>query len=297
MKEHYNISEDDSLYLLRIDVEQVGMRVGSFEYEVMYPIEDNNLKKLNLTICKDVIIDISVPMNITGDLEKYNSSSPYYNDICYISDSDEGTDISLNDRKQEYINNNMSVCEQGCDFVSYNYELQKAVCSCGIKTEIPFMDNVKVDKDLLMDSFTDINNIANTKLMTCYKTIFQKKFILKNCGCFIFGVLILLNLICFFLFQFKYYKILMQQIEKVKLTILNFSKNKLNNNNIINSRKNTGKRVRKNNLFSDEISNAKKLEQDKTKEGTVILQSTVCSSTLWILEQHSVECRTTYGGL
>ena len=265
LKEHYNISEDESLYLLRIDVEQVGMRVGSFEYEVMYPIEDNNLKKLNLTICKDVKIDISVPMNITGDLEKYNSSSPYYNDICYISDSDEGKDISLNDRKQEYINNNMSVCEQGCDFVSYNYELQKAVCSCGIKTEIPFMDNVKVDKDLLMDSFTDINNIANTKLMTCYKTIFKKKFILKNYGCFIFGVLIILNLICFFLFLFKYYKILIKQIEKLKITILNINKNKLNINNNINKRKKSCKNVRKNNLISNEISNAKKSGQDKTK--------------------------------
>jgi hypothetical protein len=52
------------------------------------------------------------------------------------------------------------------------------------------LDNVKIDKDLLMSSFTDISNIANTKMMTCYKTVFQKKLILKNLGCFIFGALI-----------------------------------------------------------------------------------------------------------
>lgn len=123
LNDHYNISKEESLYILRIDVEQIGMNVGSFEYEILYPIENNNLKKLNLSVCKDVKIDIVVPANISGDIEKYNSSSPYYNDICYIDNSDDGIDISLNDRKENYINNNMGVCEHGCDFISYDNEL------------------------------------------------------------------------------------------------------------------------------------------------------------------------------
>ena len=158
-----------------IEIEQEGMAVPSFEYELLYPIDSPNLQKLNLTICKDVKVKIDIPFNLTDDLEKYNSSSPYYNDICYVADSEDGTDISLSDRKQDYVNKNMSICEEGCDFISYNMETQKAVCSCGIKTDIPFLDNVKIDKSLLMDSFTDISNIANTKMMTCYNTVFQKK--------------------------------------------------------------------------------------------------------------------------
>ena len=54
LNDHYNISREESLYILRIDVEQIGMNVGSFEYEILYPIENNNLKKLNLSVCKDV---------------------------------------------------------------------------------------------------------------------------------------------------------------------------------------------------------------------------------------------------
>ena len=255
LKEHYNISQNDSLYLLRIDIQQVGMTVGTFEYEVLYPIEDDNLKKLNLTVCKDVKIDIVIPLNISAEnVEKYNKSSPYYNDICYISNTDDGTDISLNDRKQEYVNNNMSVCEDNCDFISYNTETQKAVCSCGIKTDVPFMDNVKFDKDVLMNGFTDISNIANTKLMTCYKTIFQKKLILKNIGCFIFATLIFLNLICFFLFLFKYYNKLVQKINKVKNNIINCDKNIKNQSNNIRIKRASKKSI-DNNIIEREKSN------------------------------------------
>ena len=235
LKEHYNISKNESLFMLRIDIEQVGMAVPTFEYELLFPIDSPNLKKLNLTVCKDVKVDVTIPFNISDDLEKYNSSSPYYNDICYITDSEDGTDISLSDRKQDYYNNNMTICEEGCDFISYNTETQKAVCSCGIKTDIPFLDNVKIDKDLLMSSFTDISNIANTKMMTCYKTVFQKKLILKNLGCFIFGALIALNFVCFFMLLFSYYKKLVQKIQKIKISLLNNAINKNNIDQILNN--------------------------------------------------------------
>ena len=102
-------------------------------------------------------------MNLTDDIEKYNSSSPYYNDVCYIADSENGSDLTLLERKNSYVDNNMQVCEKWCDFISYNTETQKAVCSCGIKLEVPLLDNSKIDKDLLLNSFTDISNFANKK--------------------------------------------------------------------------------------------------------------------------------------
>ena len=86
------------------------------------------------------------------------------------------------------------------------------------------MENIKIDKDLMMNSFTDISNIANTKMMTCYNTVFQKRNILKNIGCFIFGSVIILNLIFLFLFLVKYYNILKKEIEKIKIHILNNGK-------------------------------------------------------------------------
>ena len=50
--EHYNISPNETLYLLRIDVEQIGMQIPLLEYEILYPINGSiNLVKLDLSIC------------------------------------------------------------------------------------------------------------------------------------------------------------------------------------------------------------------------------------------------------
>ena len=99
------------------------MRTPLLEYEILYPINDNkNLFKLNLSICSGLKIHRIISANLTENIDKYNKTSPYYNDICYIADSDYGTDISLKDRKEDYIDNNMGICEDGCDFISYNKE-------------------------------------------------------------------------------------------------------------------------------------------------------------------------------
>ena len=252
---------NDSFYLFRIDIEQERMAVPSFEYELLYLNNENNLEKVNMALCKEVKVKIDIPFNLTDDLEKYNTSSPYYNDICYVTDSEDGTDISLSDRKQDYYNNNMSICETGCDFVSYNTETQKAVCSCGIKTEIPFLDNVNIDKDLLMNSFMDINNIANTKMMKCFRTVFNKKAIIKNIGCFIFLVLIVANCICLIMLLIKYYNLLHKKIEKIKIVILDNINNR-NNINITTNQRIKTKRIRKNNKnnFSNNKSSKRQIK-------------------------------------
>ena len=260
--QHYNISPNESLYLLRIDVEQIGLQVPSLEYEVYFPLNGTNLVKLNLSICSDIKVDRVVPANISGNIDKYDPNSAYYNDICYIDDSNEETDVSLSDRKQDYADNNLGICERGCDFVSYNYETKKAVCSCGIKTEIPFMDNVKFDKDVLMNSFTDINNIANTKMMKCYNTVFQKKYILKNMGFFIYLCLIVLNSVCLFFFLIKDYKKFIKKIDKIRLCIVNSYKD---NNNILNKSRKKRKKKKQNKQIRDDNNN-KKQDEIKSSE-------------------------------
>ena len=75
---------------------------------------------------------------------------------------------------------------------------KKAVCSCGIKTEIPFMKDIKFDKNVLKESFSDIKNYVNIKILECYKTVFKKENILKNFGFYILGILFTSNIICLF---------------------------------------------------------------------------------------------------
>ena len=91
LKNEYNISINESLYILKIDffVENI----QKLEYEIYYNFSSNNLTKLNLTVCKGIKIDISIPKDIPiNELDKYNKSSGFYNDICYIFTNYRGTD-------------------------------------------------------------------------------------------------------------------------------------------------------------------------------------------------------------
>ena len=56
LKEVYNISKNDSLYIFKVDliIEQIHI----VEYEVYYPFLSNNATILNLSICKDMKIDM-----------------------------------------------------------------------------------------------------------------------------------------------------------------------------------------------------------------------------------------------
>ena len=112
LKSKYNISPNESLYLLRIDVEQEGMKVPSYEYELYYPINGQNLEKLDISLyCKGSKINITKNVNLTHDVKEHNASSNYYNDICYISDSNNAYDICLKDKQNNFVNKNMSICE------------------------------------------------------------------------------------------------------------------------------------------------------------------------------------------
>ena len=214
LKLFYNISKNESLYILKIDVEEEGMKIPKIEFEVYFPLNSSDLTKLNLSVCQNKKIDISIPVKITEDISKYNSSSNYYNDICTKATTDSNSDISLNDRKKEFIDNNMTLCDENCELVDYNYTIEKVKCSCLVKISLPLIEDIKFDKDKLYKSFIDIKNLANINFMKCYKNVFNKGLI-KNYGFFIYIFIIILYFICLFLFGFKFYSLLKNEINKI----------------------------------------------------------------------------------
>ena len=136
-KTEYNISKNDSLYILKADL--IIEKIRKVEYEIYFPLLSNNLTQLNLSVCKDTKIDISIPFEIPiGQIDKYNKSSKLYNSICVTSTSEDGTDEPYKDRQDNYKkNNSLKVCEEDCDFIDYDFKNQKAVCSCFKKLNIP----------------------------------------------------------------------------------------------------------------------------------------------------------------
>ena len=58
IKKEYCIPDNKSLYILKIDVKQKGLKILKIVYEVYYPLFGDNLIKLNLTVCEDTKIEI-----------------------------------------------------------------------------------------------------------------------------------------------------------------------------------------------------------------------------------------------
>ena len=132
LKDKYKISKNESLYILKIDI--LVDYIQKIEYEVYYNFSENNITKLDLTICKDIKIDISIPKYKTIDeIDKYNENSGYYNDIWYTLTKDNEIDYPIKDRRNYYKMNNLSLCEEDCDFTGYNSKAKKAICSCFTK--------------------------------------------------------------------------------------------------------------------------------------------------------------------
>ena len=206
LKDEYNISKNNSLYILQLIYEEIGMKIPKVEYEVYYPLHNNNtLIKLNLSLCERTKIEISIPIRINDILDKYNPKSAYYNDICYKATSNYGTDLNLKDRIYEFIENNMTLCEEKCDLIDYNYNKGKVKCSCEIKTKISPNYDAKFNKQEFFKSFTDIKNIANLNILKCYKIVLSKNLI-YNRGFYIMIFIFLLYFITIFIFWFKSYK-------------------------------------------------------------------------------------------
>ena len=103
LREYYKISKYKILYLKKIEIPMEGIKILKIKYDIYCKLYDTNLIRLNLSICENTKIDIILPVILNEDVDKLNSSSDYYNDICYTTTSESGTDISLKDRKKEFI--------------------------------------------------------------------------------------------------------------------------------------------------------------------------------------------------
>ena len=265
LKNAYNIPKQNSLYIIKIEYHEEGMNIPKIEYIPFYPFINLGLTKLNMTICQDTKIEISIPVTINDDLDKHNIGSKYYNNICSKATSGKGTDINLNDRKNEFIDKNMTLCEEDCDLIYYNYTNKKAHCSCLVKIKLPFLDEIKFNKTKLIERFTNIQNLMNFGILKCLKIVLTKNGLKSNIGFYFFIVIFVIKFVSIFTFCLKDYSSLVKKIfeiekdknQKFKYENKNIKKTGLsridknndnldkNKQNIFNQRKNGSKIKRK----------------------------------------------------
>ena len=213
LRNEYNISNNETLYMKKIDISQEGMKIPKVEYDVYSKLLGENLIKLNLTVCEKSKISILIPIEITDNIDKLNSSSGYFNDICYITTSEDGTDISLNDRQKDYIDNNKMVCQEDCDFTNYDYITLTAKCSCKVKESSKSFIDMNINKEKLFKNFIKIKNIVNFNFLVCYKNLLNKKSIINNIGSYIIFAIIFIYIITIFIFNIKQFSLLKKKIQ------------------------------------------------------------------------------------
>ena len=214
LKKYYNISEESKLYILKIDKEQKGKNYPQIEYQVFYPSISGKMEILNLSLCDGTDIELSIPIVINGTIDKYNPKSNYYNDICSKATSKSNTDIPLGDRRNEFINKNMSLCEENCELTDYDNNKKRAKCSCNAKKSLS-LNNIELNGKNLFENLLDFKRITNIEIIKCYKIVFNIKNIKKNYGFYISIFVIILYFICLFAFYCKSKKNLINEIFKI----------------------------------------------------------------------------------
>ena len=249
LRNNYKLTKDEILYIKRIDVFHEGMKIPKIEFDVYYELNGTKLEKMDLSLCSETKIDISIPITITENIDKLNSSSGYYNDICYPATSEKGTDITLTDRQNDFVTNNKTVCQENCVFANYDTDTKKVKCSCGYEKTSDLFSEININQTKLFDNFKDIKNMVNLNILVCYRVLFDKNSLSKNIGFFITIIIIVLHVVFIIMFYkdknqlnifekkiediifgIKHYNIIVMeekiQKKKLKLYIKNKKKNK-----------------------------------------------------------------------
>ena len=191
IRDYYNMNDDEELIILKIEKYEKGLLIPIIEYEI-YNLKDNI--KIDLSICKDVNIDLSIPVVINEDeLFKYDPNSQFYKDICYSYTSEDKTDMILSDRNNEFNSKNLSLCENNCEYNGYDLDTKKSNCKCKIKSELHLTNDINIDKDKLFTKLTDLKSTTNLSVIKCFSSLFSIKGLKKNIGNYI-----LLSIFCFF---------------------------------------------------------------------------------------------------
>ena len=209
------IKKDENLYILKVD--ELGTHSHNVEYE-LYNIPENatNLALLNISICKNIKVDITLPITISeNNIYKYNISSSYYNDICNSSKTEAGTDITLKDRRIEFSENNYDICGNGCEFSDYEHNSRKPICSCLTKTKMEIKKEHEKNNTNIFSELGEIVSFANFEVIKCARLIFTKKKILKISANYIIFIILLISFVILILLIWKDYNIIKNLINEI----------------------------------------------------------------------------------
>ena len=212
----YGINKTYPLIILKIDYYSPDTLIPIIGYEIYHPI---NKSKLDLKYCEDILIKLNIPVTIDEkNMFKYDPNSDYYSDDCFAFTSENGTDIILSDRKKEFSENKLSLCEKNCNYTGYDTDTKQSSCNCSAKTKIDLISEIITNQDKLSNNF-DPNETTGTSsgivTLKCTKTLFTKDGLKKNISSYIIIIIIFYFTLCIMLYIKCGYPLVQNDINEI----------------------------------------------------------------------------------
>ena len=266
LKAHYGIAESVSLIFLKFEKLTTIAAEKNVQYEVYEPV---NKTKLDLSICKNAVIDLYLPISLSEKTQNlyenlkdsgydlFNMNDSFYTDICAKYKTENGTDVLLSDRKLDYFTNE-TTCQANCQYSNYSSNSQYLKCECNAMEEkIATVNMDKLNGKIFLESFYEVLKYSNYRVIKCYKLVFNSNAFSKNIG----SIVVLIYVVGYIPFLCLYIikglsPLAIDKIKSVPKTSINNPKN----NNHKNSNKSNEKFM--NNNINENTTHTKK-KKDK----------------------------------
>ena len=102
------------------------------------------------------------------DINIFNSSDVFYNDLCYRFESPNGKDVPLRERILLFYPN-ITLCDKKCTNIGVNLTSMKAICNCKLSD---ILNEAKDVSKLVGLDYTTIIESLSLDVIKCYKTIY-----------------------------------------------------------------------------------------------------------------------------
>ena len=215
IKVQEGLSESDDLLIFKLDLKNNDFTSTYIQYEIYNPKTYNIV---SLDPCLSIEIKIDTPIIIDENIKYiydrlnqsgynlFNLNDSFYNDICSKYTSENGTDLTLADRKELIYdsNNNITGCQEGCSFQSVNLMTNKVICNCFIQKEQINTNITKInfDKEYLIDNLFTVLKNSNFLVLKCFKLVFSKIGQRNNFGSYMMSSITFIFIIFIFIYIF-----------------------------------------------------------------------------------------------
>ena len=166
--------------------------VGDIQIEIEYPLfnyYNQNYSFINKRNSENLVNNIKNLSETYPEIDVSNKSDPFFNDICFLFTTDVGTDMTIQDRRNEYYVS-ASLCEDNCATIKLiNKNINpRALCNCQIKSYYSLNTHKNVKDELKNHS------VPNSRSFIC-GTISFSHYISKNGIFWIFIIIFIFQIV------------------------------------------------------------------------------------------------------